>query len=54
MMKKIAYVILLSAISALPAKAQNSATVEMRYFTSDAKADGDTDFHGEKEWMNFG
>ena len=33
-------------------KAQKSQTFEMRYFTSDVKANGETDFHGETEWMD--
>ncbi|MBQ7180091.1 MAG: glycosyl hydrolase family 2 [Bacteroidaceae bacterium] len=31
--------------------AQEAATFEMRYFTSDPKANGVTDFHGETEWL---
>lgn len=34
-------------------KAQNSSSLEMRYITSDVKANGETDFHGETEWMNL-
>ena len=33
--------------------AQTVSTFEARYFTSDARADGETDFHGETEWMNL-
>lgn len=33
-------------------KAQKLQTFEMRYFTSDVKANGETDFHGETEWMD--
>lgn len=33
--------------------AQTSSTLEMRYITSDAEANGETDFHGETEWMNL-
>ena len=34
-------------------KAQNiSSSFEMRYFTDDAKANGETDFLGETEWLN--
>ena len=44
---------LLSALLgvAVLAAAQPAATFEMRYFTSDSKADGVTDFHGETEWF---
>lgn len=52
-MKRIFYIIVLFAFLTLYAKAQRSAIVEMRYFTSDVKANGDTDFHGETEWMNL-
>ena len=31
--------------------AQDSRTFEMRYFTSDPKANGVTDFHGKTEWF---
>ena len=33
--------------------AQKNVTFEMRYFTSDQKANGETDFHGETEWMTL-
>ena len=33
--------------------AQVSSSFEMRYFTQDAKANGETDFHGETEWMDL-
>lgn len=52
-MKRIAYIIALLVFFALYVKAQNSTVFEMRYFTSDVKANGDTDFHGETEWMNI-
>lgn len=32
---------------------QSSSTLEARYFTADARANGETDFHGETEWMNL-
>ncbi len=32
--------------------AQSSSTFELRYFTSDTKANGETDFKGEKEWFD--
>lgn len=51
--KKTAFITALFALFALCTKAQNVSTFEMRYITSDAKADGDTDFHGETEWMNL-
>lgn len=31
---------------------QQSSTFEMRYFTKDARANGETDFKGETEWMD--
>lgn len=33
--------------------AQSVSTFEMRYLTSDPKANGETDFHGKTEWMNL-
>ena len=33
--------------------AQESTSFEMRYLTSDGKANGLTDFHGESEWMDL-
>ena len=33
--------------------AQQNVSFEMRYFTSDPKASGETDFHGETEWMTL-
>ena len=44
---------LLTLLSVCSLKAQTSSTLEMRYLTPDAKADGETDFHGETEWMNL-
>lgn len=41
------------SLSLLSIHAQNVSTFEMRYITSDTKADGETDFHGETEWMNL-
>ena len=38
---------------AMGANAQTISTLEARYFTSDTKANGETDFHGETEWMNL-
>ena len=39
--------------SVLGVKAQNfSSSFEMRYFTNDSMANGETDFLGETEWMN--
>lgn len=32
--------------------AQSSSTFELRYFTSDPKANGETDFKGETEWFD--
>lgn len=52
-MKKIAFLMFLGAFMALNAEAQVTSTFEMRYFTSDAKADGETDFSGETEWMSL-
>ena len=49
-MKKILF--LLSSLWALSTSGQVS-TLETRYFTSDVKANGETDFHGETEWMNL-
>src|SRR5690606_11010849 len=31
---------------------QLSSTFEMRYFTKDGRANGETDFKGETEWMD--
>ena len=33
--------------------AQQYVSFEMRYFTADPKANGETDFHGETEWMTL-
>ena len=49
-MKKILF--LLSSLWALSTSGQVS-TLETRYFTFDVKANGETDFHGETEWMNL-
>ena len=43
--------VLLLIFSALEARSQ-STTFELRYFTSDAQANGETDFKGETEWFN--
>lgn len=47
------YLFLTSALVFRPVHAQQSTAFEMRYFTSDAKANGETDFHGETEWMDL-
>lgn len=52
-MKRNAFITVLIAMFTLCVRAQNNATFEMRYITSDTKANGDTDFHGETEWMNL-
>ncbi|MBC5632984.1 glycosyl hydrolase family 2 [Parabacteroides hominis] len=53
-MKNIAFWVLLSTLIASNAGAQGvTSTFEMRYITSDAKADGETDFCGETEWMSL-
>lgn len=49
-MKKMLF--LLSSLWALSLSGQVS-TLEMRYFTPDSRANGETDFHGETEWMNL-
>ena len=46
-MKKIALLMLLSTLFSSYAEAQVHTTFEMRYITSDSKADGETDFRGE-------
>ena len=38
---------------AMGANAQTVSTLEARYFTSDTKANGETDFHGKTEWMDL-
>lgn len=52
-MKKIALLMLLSTLFSSYAEAQVHTTFEMRYITSDSKADGETDFRGETEWMSL-
>ena len=53
-MKRI-IIVTLVCFSVLEIKAQNfSSSFEMRYFTNDSKANGETDFLGETEWMNTG
>lgn len=52
-MKKMASVVVLLGIWTGQAEAQTVSTFEMRYLTSDSKADGETDFHGETEWMDL-
>ncbi|MBP5486469.1 MAG: glycosyl hydrolase family 2 [Bacteroidales bacterium] len=44
--------ILFAAFLAAGLNAQNVTTFEMRYLTKDPKADGITDFHGDKEWFD--
>lgn len=51
-MKHIIYIIGLFALLPFGVKAQRSSTFEMRYITTDTKANGETDFHGETEWMD--
>lgn len=51
-MKHTTYLIGLFALLPLTMNAQHSSTFEMRYITTDAKANGETDFHGETEWMD--
>ena len=46
---------LLAALSLAVSCGQNnyvSKSFEMRWFTSDVNADGETDFHGETEWLD--
>lgn len=51
-MKRIIIVVLV-CFYVLGTKAQNlSTSFEMRYFTSDPVANGETDFLGETKWMN--
>jgi hypothetical protein len=52
-MKKIALLVLLSTLFFSYTEAQVHTTFEMRYITSDSKADGETDFTGESEWMSL-
>ena len=52
-MKKTVYILVSFILLALHVSAQRIATFEMRYITSDTKANGDSDFHGETEWMNL-
>ena len=52
-MRKIVYILVSFILLALHVSAQRIATFEMRYITSDTKANGDSDFHGETEWMNL-
>ena len=53
-MKRIIIVVLI-CFYVLGIKAQNlSTSFEMRYFTNDFAANGETDFLGETEWMNTG
>lgn len=52
-MKKILLLVLWLNVLIYSAVSQNVATFEMRYITSDPKANGETDFHGETEWMNL-
>jgi len=47
-----AFFILLSVLLHVALNAQQTSTFEMRYLTSDPKADGVTDFHGETEWLD--
>ena len=49
--KKLFVLILLSG--SIYMMAQQNMTFEMRYFTSDQKANGETDFHGETEWLSL-
>lgn len=52
-MRKIYLFFILSVLLLNYCKAQVVTTFEMRHITSDPKANGDTDFHGETEWMNL-
>ena len=53
-MKRILIKIMILAVCTEAAIAQQtlSSTFELRYFTDDKSANGETDFKGEKEWMN--
>ena len=44
---------LLAAGIVLHAQTRQVSTFEMRYLTSDPAADGETDFHGETEWLDL-
>lgn len=50
-MKRLLFFLLLPACLNLSAQPL-SGTFEMRYFTRDTKADGETDFKGETEWLS--
>ena len=52
MIKKIVF-ILLGVSLFVHARGGLHVSFEMRYFTSDSKANGETDFHGETEWMTL-
>ena len=52
-MKLIIIIILCSFYLTVSSETPISKTFEMRYFTTDTKADGETDLKGDTEWMNL-
>lgn len=50
-LKRMLFATVLLTLMAGLSGAQTVSTFEMRYLTSDPKANGETDFHGETEWM---
>lgn len=52
MLRKDTLLIVLAILTSSGLYGQSSSTFEMRYFTKDTRANGETDFKGETEWMD--
>ena len=52
-MKRTWFCMILCCLGTLACFAQTHTTFEMRYFSKDAKANGETDFHGDTEVMSI-